>query len=609
MTGSMGAFRAFGRAIGKAPLTRTLAAGLLLLPTVATAQEALSGFYAADADACLRASGTLYLCGEAECVSQDYSGGRLSQPTPGKIRVRQIDADSVDRNGYQMKAGDYAMLFEHGGNNGLRIVRQTETHLLTTYLARLDDSWKASFAFIENGKRVDPSAPATELERCVAYDPLVADQQAGLLTPPSLEARAPAPDLTGGMDYGHVEPEAIPVEFEVPRTGAHIVDVVPVRLGDPDYPALFVLWVLNVGGTPLPVQILTYDRDRNTYVDGTATVIKGAVPLVDYPLNLATAPFNASGDLGVFIGSSGYDAPPFPRTTNTLLLPTGDGRLEDRSELLPKAPQFTHDVSAGVIDHQGRWGIYANDMYIPEYYVSRLDGTLVDRAKNLPSSIHRDGPKFTSSAMADVNGDGLADLVLGSADQSRWASRIFLNDGKGRLNRKDPIALPKSPLADHTGAITGEIVGAVIADIQPIYLTSKDYADLVVISTGGGYRGSAVQILVNDGKGNFTDRTSELVDGPTAPYLNRNETPYSWMRNVTVLDIGGVSDIVLHSASPAIVPSYVLVNDGHGRFRVAAYTNHFAIASAAIIGGKPTLIEVKRDAIRLVEYPAVGGTH
>lgn len=578
-----------------------LSATLAILAMPALAADTLSGFYSSSADACLQATGTLYLCGDGQCRGQDYRFGQRSAP-PARITYAEAATANHDGNGFALAAGDYSLTVTRDTGSTLQIVRRTADTLLTTYLARLDGT-KAGFAFIANGKHLDPASPPVELQLCRAYDGYIAELLADGDPPARLEAQSPPPPPPVVIDYGNVGPAVIPVEFAPPLAAARIVDVIPVTLGDPDYPALFVLWVMNVGGTPIPLQVLTYDHERKAYLDGTAQVIDGPVPLLDYPGNLATAPFGKDGAIGIFISSIGLDAPPFPRTTNTLLLPTGDGRLKDRSQLLPQAPQFTHDVSSGVIDGRGRWGLYVNDMYVPEYYVSRRDGKLRNAADNLPGSIHKDGPKFTSSAMADVDGDGLADIVLGSADQRKWRSRILLNDGTGRFNQRKAIELPLSPLPDHVGAITGSVSGAGIMDIQPIHLTSPDHADLIVTSAGGGsYAGHAIQLLVNDGKGHFTDRTADLIDAPAETYLNLSEEQHTWVQNVTVVTRDGRSDFVTQSASDS-VPSYVFTNDGHGRFTVGAYTRHRPIAGAAIIGGQPVLIVTDRDTINLVAYP------
>lgn len=583
----------------------------ILLLSVASAPMAhaedtgsVSGFYASSGDECLQATGVLYICSGDQCISQDYRFGAALHPMPVEAQASIASNAHVDANGFKIHTGDITLKYNRDGGFSIRVIRPSGGALLTTYAARTNASWKASYAFIKDGIAVDPSAKAEDLVQCPAYANDIAAWAAEVAVPHSIVARAEAPIIPSLEDRPTPKTSTITMNFVAPVERAHILDVIPVTMNDNEYPALFVFWALNLGGTSLPLQVLTYDRDQRAYIDRTAELFDGPVPLLDNPSAAAVAEFDTDGGIGMFISSAGMDREPFPRTTNTLLLPTSDGRLKDFSHYLPQAPQFSHDASAGTINDKGHIGIYVNDMYIPEYYISRRDGDLINAADFLPDAIHKDGPKFTASMLTDVNGDGAADLILGSADQAVDPSVIYLNNGSGRFDRSEPILLPRSPFPNRVLPITKRVTGPGTMDIQPIKLDpSQTYYDLVVVSNDG-YRGHAVQILDNDGTGHFTDRSAELIDGPVETYFNAIETPYTWQKRAWVFDNNGSFDIVTKSEARHEIPSYVFTNDGTGHFRVAAAVTGNTIANAAMINGEAMLIELDGpDTIVLTAYP------
>lgn len=117
-------------------------------------------------------------------------------------------------------------------------------------------------------------------------------------------------------------------------------------------------------------------------------------------------------------------------------------------------------------------------------------------------AIHED----TAAEFADIDNDGDADLYVGSGgyeaeSDSTLEDRIYLNDGKGHFTRKLK-ALPafrissscvKSVDIDNDGDLDFFVGGRVIPGKYPLAPESK--------------------ILINDGKGNFTDATRIIAPG------------------------------------------------------------------------------------------------
>lgn len=117
-------------------------------------------------------------------------------------------------------------------------------------------------------------------------------------------------------------------------------------------------------------------------------------------------------------------------------------------------------------------------------------------------AIHED----TAAEFADIDNDGDVDLYVGSGgyeaeSDSILEDRIYLNDGKGNFTRKVK-ALPefrissscvKSADIDNDGDLDFFVGGRVIPGKYPLAPESK--------------------ILINDGKGNFTDATRIIAPG------------------------------------------------------------------------------------------------
>ena len=206
--------------------------------------------------------------------------------------------------------------------------------------------------------------------------------------------------------------------------------------------------------------------------------------------------------------------------------------------------------------------------------------------------------------MVDVNGDGLADLLIGPEDQMQGTARLYLNPGNGDFSSVTPIALPSSPLPAGHDLFSSTLHGASVLDIQPIHLSNPNYADLVVISTTGNYEGYAIQILINDGSGHFTDQTASRLAGAPSSQVYTGTNFLQWIVRSFVVDLNsdGASDIVVQGNNG---PSEVFLNDGSGHFDLAYSVTNPAIMAVATIEGTPTLIENDGTLVPFAPPPVV----
>jgi len=165
----------------------------------------------------------------------------------------------------------------------------------------------------------------------------------------------------------------------------------------------------------------------------------------------------------------------------------------------------------------------------------------------IPHMLSTEGPRM---AVADVNHDGLDDFYICGASGQPGALFVQSPDGGFR----------ESPQPDFTADAACEDVDAVFLD------ANKDgYPDLYVVTGGNQLRdGSpelADRLYINDGKGHFK-RSGNI------PSIKLNKAAAA----VADVNHDGYPDIFVAGSPDAfqfgsIPESYLLMNDGHGRFQ------------------------------------------
>jgi hypothetical protein len=366
---------------------------------------------------------------------------------------------------------------------------------------------------------------------------------------------------------------------------SYIQEIVPINLGDDPFPSLVVLRWTGNGSYPTPIQVLSHKDGQ--YVDDTPATFIGSAGSTHAARSVAVANFN--GRQGIVIADHGMDAPPFPGGQPGLLLQTDDGHLVNATSNLPQALGMSHDVTSGIIDNGGQQAIYISNLISqtgtpPALLLSDGTGHFTDISYRLPDSLSTFTPPFSAAALMDTTGNGLADLVLGTADAERGQSVVYHNPGNGDFSKVSPIILPSSPLAPVPSLFQSEQMGAAILDIKPIHISSPDFADLIVTSTNGNYTGYAVQLLMNDGRGNFSDQTANYFPEPIMG-------SGGWIKRVHVLkDDYGVNGLVtqVSPGSKDIHSQIFLLNNG----------NEFVFERTIEGGSAYGVMEIKDQGIR-----------
>lgn len=197
---------------------------------------------------------------------------------------------------------------------------------------------------------------------------------------------------------------------------------------------------------------------------------------------------------------------------------------------------------------------HREDDYVDFYY-----------ERNIPMMLSREGPK---AACGDVNGDGLTDVYICGA--AGTAGQLYLQTSNGFVKK------PEKTFEQFNN----------FEDVAALFFDADKDGDLDLFAGSGGNNHPAGsremqnRLYFNDGKGNFTINTTALP-------ANEDNTAV-----VLANDFDGDGDMDLFVGSRSIPGnygtspvSYLLINEGNGKFNDIAKSKNPEIAKIGLVTG------------------------
>ena len=205
----------------------------------------------------------------------------------------------------------------------------------------------------------------------------------------------------------------------------------------------------------------------------------------------AVAAFDADGDgdTDLLFGNKGR---------NALLLNNGDGRFTHAPDALPPIEDTTQDIEVGDLDADGHPDLVIANEDANRVLRNRGDGTFEDITER--SIGLRSSEETREADLGDVDGDGDPDLYFANVGWAGFAAadKLLINNGDGTFTDESLTRLPVLPQFS--------------LDIDFADLDGDGDLDAVLARIAQGF-GRPVAVLLNDGKGRFTEPVGVLPEG------------------------------------------------------------------------------------------------
>ena len=287
---------------------------------------------------------------------------------------------------------------------------------------------------------------------------------------------------------------------------------------------------------PFCLPVALRPRPGPAFADATATHVPTAAEL--HALDAVFGDFDGDGDLDVALAVE--------NGANRLYINVGKGKLRWVEGALGRTVHDNEHVRAADFNRDGLLDLVfvAEDGVHHQLFLGQPGGRFQDVSDRLPARSEGNG-----LAVGDVNGDKLPDIVVGNSAEGGGVARNFLwlNDPKRPGHFVDTSKNLPTPAGD-------EAQGVVLVDID------KDGdLDMVIANQSPTNR-----LLLNDGKGRFTDATARL--GTSVPTQTREVHTLDANRDgrPDILFLNITSNAGQYDRDPQ---ARLLIQQGDGTFR------------------------------------------
>jgi hypothetical protein len=234
------------------------------------------------------------------------------------------------------------------------------------------------------------------------------------------------------------------------------------------------------------------------------------------------------------------------------------------AQLLGDTAGWTNKVEIADIDGDGRPDmLFANGGNYSAPGTPEMNGAFLNRGpgrrfEDRSQAIFGTPDIARVIKVADVNADGLADIIIGTTYQTQ--SRLYFGTGGGAFREVTATNLPQTP--------------ASIGDLEVGDVDADGDLDIVLADWGAGNNmsneGGRTRLWLNDGTGKFTDATPAQMP----EVLVR----FSW--DLELVDVDNDYDLDVLVSCKRCAGGFLFRNDGKGKFvddprGLPQYTNNY----------------------------------
>ena len=364
-------------------------------------------------------------------------------------------------------------------------------------------------------------------------------------------------------------------------------------------------WSSDFSNPPFALTRIYVQGAEGNFSESTENYVEGNVsPLMGVSLSLGD--LNRDGKLDFILAGSGWDPyldgkPTSPEgweigEPDLFFLSNNQNRWTVSST---SARPWTHDVAVGDINADGFDDVFSASIapvgdYNSFFSVFRDGNEFELSQSNLPSEISvpfrnvvdLESPSFTDmnvvesysakeytgAVIFDADGDHYSDLVLLPVGETKNGI-VYFNDGKGNFDQSRVNDLPSGIYGPGGIVLTDDGLfgkGTIQLEGRAGDVDRDGDLDLIILSTNSNtdpadyryYNGSAVEILKNDGKGNFSVFQQLQLIPKDAP----NYTFHSAIELIDINRDGHIDIVVQGTNLNAQYPETEILQNDNGRF-------------------------------------------